>query len=359
MKHGGWALLLCLLVACAPDNQGSPGEGATVIPYDYLSTYGFFQEPMAALQPVAGVLPYTVNAPLWSDNAQKTRFLVLPEGQHIDFDLLARWSFPQGTILIKNFIFSEEVGNTEGPRRVVETRLLVYQGEDWKSHVYLWNDAQNEASRMVAGTFVDIEYRLEDGAPHNGLYVVPNTNQCKNCHGNDDRNLPIGTVTRQLNAEVERNGEMVNQLTWLAEQGAFSGPLPNLAGVPTLADPEGDGGLEERARAFLDANCAHCHSPGGDGGTSGLVLLASEADPNTYGVCKRPVAAGSGSGDLSYDIVPGAPDESIIIYRLKSLDPQIKMPEIPNLLVPERDVQLISDWISAMEPTTCGATTPP
>ena len=348
-------LVVCAILACEHAPSVAKEETAATPPYDFLSSYGFFQGELAELVPSENVLPYTVISPLWSDNAAKARFIVLPEGGKIDFDPVETWSFPQGTTIIKTFLFPEDLREPLGPRRIIETRLLVHEGPEWKNYTYIWNEEQTEARKLVAGTFVDISYLDSEGDSFKGTYVIPNTNQCKNCHSNDDRNRPIGPSARQLNTTVERDGRDINQILWLEGLGIFSEVLPDLAEIHALVDPAGSVSLDSRARSYLDSNCAHCHRPGGDGGTSGLVLLSSAPSLTSLGLCKKPVAAGSGSGGLLYDIVPGKPEESILLYRMQSLDPQVKMPEIPNLLVDEFGVELIREWILAMEPVDCFA----
>jgi hypothetical protein len=118
-------------------------------------------------------------------------------------------------------------------------------------------------------------------------------------------------------------------------------------------DPHGDAPLDARARSYLHANCSHCHRPGGGGGVSGLVLLEWEHDPNKNGVCKGPVAAGPGTGGFGYDIVPGLPEESIMIFRMGSTDPEIKMPELPNRIPDAEGIALVGAWIAAMQPPGC------
>jgi hypothetical protein len=115
------------------------------------------------------------------------------------------------------------------------------------------------------------------------------------------------------------------------------------------------GTVEQRARAFLDVNCAHCHSEKGGAHSTGLVLRYDETDPHVYGVCKNPVAAGKATGGLQYDIVPGQPDQSIMVFRLSSTEPGIMMPEIGRSLVQKEAVDLISQWITGLT-GTCGTT---
>jgi hypothetical protein len=107
--------------------------------------------------------------------------------------------------------------------------------------------------------------------------------------------------------------------------------------------------LEDRARAYLDINCAHCHSPVGAADTSGLFLdIDTEVGPQ-YGICKAPIAAGGGSGGRLVDISPGEPDESIITYRMGSTEPASMMPELGRSLSHDEGVDLIAEWIDSLD----------
>ena len=105
--------------------------------------------------------------------------------------------------------------------------------------------------------------------------------------------------------------------------------------------------VADRARAYLDINCGHCHSAVGPADTSGLWLDAATDEPRRLGLCKPPVAAGQGTGDHMFDIVPGRPEDSILIYRMASLDPGAMMPELGRGTVHEEGVALVRDWITA------------
>ena len=107
--------------------------------------------------------------------------------------------------------------------------------------------------------------------------------------------------------------------------------------------------LDLRARSWLDINCGHCHSSQGPANTSGLFLDIHQTDPYKFGILKPPVAAGRGSGDRAYDIVPGKPDQSILVYRMEENDPGIRMPEIGRTIAHKEGLQLIKDWIKEME----------
>ena len=347
-----WLLVGCGTDSPPPDPTDPPArlELALQDPAPKtLSVYGFFRSPMSAMVPVAGVLPYQVNAPLWADGAEKERFLALPPGATAtigDDEEADRWHFPEGTVIIKNFWFAMDRRRPETSTRLMETRLLVRDADGWVSHTYVWDEAQTEATRYVAGKRFNLDYTDLEGNASSQLYIVPNTNQCNHCHELDDVNHTLGLVTRQLQRTVTRDGVDVDQLNWLHAQGVVA-EAPAPVDAP-LVDPAGDAPLETRARSYLEGNCGHCHRSGGNGGTSGLILLARETHPATYGICKSPIAAGPGAGGRTADIVPGMPDSSIFIYRMESTDPEIKMPEIPNMVSDDFGVELISEWILSL-----------
>jgi len=110
------------------------------------------------------------------------------------------------------------------------------------------------------------------------------------------------------------------------------------------------GTLDQRARAWLEINCAHCHNPDGPARTSGLDLLATQTDSSKMGMRKTPTAAGRGSGGRFYDIVAGKPDASILVYRIESKEPGVMMPELSRRLIDEEGVKLIRAWIASMKP---------
>ena len=65
---------------------------------------------------------------------------------------------------------------------------------------------------------------------------------------------------------------------------------------------------------------------------------------------KPPIAAGRGAGNYKYTIVPGHPDESIMVYRINSTDPGIMMPELGRKLIHKEGLDLIRQWIEEMNP---------
>jgi uncharacterized repeat protein (TIGR03806 family) len=174
--------------------------------------------------------------------------------------------------------------------------------------------------------------------------------QCKSCHELNAEIVPVGPTIRQLNKDYHYDSGIDNQVRKMIELGWIA-DHPEQEVWPELAqwNNRESGTLEARARAYLDINCGHCHRPGGPGMNSGLDLTVFAASAHSLGIGKAPVAAGAGSGGLRYDIVPGEPDRSILVFRMKSKDPGIMMPELGRSLIHQEGIDLIEQWIKSME----------
>jgi uncharacterized repeat protein (TIGR03806 family) len=325
-----------------------PDDPGTVLsPFvfeDSLSSYDFFTGDMKDLQPAADVFPYELSTPLFSDHTIKHRFIKLPAGKSMAYRSSGIVDFPAGTIIIKNFSSL----NLSGGEKRIETRLLVLDPYDnkWKVMVYLWNDAETEAVKHITGKNLSIRVEDELGVPMTTNYKVPNTNDCKGCHINNSVVIPIGPKIRSLNFTPSFSS--VNQLQDWATKGLLTG-LP-ASGVPKLPvwDDELNFTLNERSRAYLDMNCAHCHMNGGAASYTGYWLDYDVTDSSKLGIRKAPVAAGPGSGTLNFDVVPGHADSSIVIFRMNSTTPAIAMPELARSVIHEKGVQLIREWIDSL-----------
>ena len=323
-------------------------------PFDRLSDYCFFQGELADHEPTEGVFLYDVTAELFSDHSKKKRYIVLPEGETIGFNATDRWTWPDGTILVKTFYYPIDERDSDAGKQILETRLLIKDDESWNSQIYMWDEDQQEAHRNNVGRRVDVTYTNAAGEEVAIDYRIPNRNQCSSCHGQNGDVIPIGPRTRQLTNPFENAPGEPSQLEVMDSLGMFDQPLPDLGTLPFVADPHDESApLDDRARAYLDANCAHCHNQEGRASSSGLFLDVDITHPTELGICKSPVAAGTGSGGHPYDIVPGHPEDSIMIYRMESTDPSVKMPELPITTIHRFGVDLVSQWISEMEPPGC------
>ena len=326
-------------------------------PKPLLSDYAFFTAPLAALRPAPGVFPYEVNAPLFSDYAEKARFVFLPAGQKMAYRPDAAFDIPVGAVIIKNFYYPHDAAQPEKGRRILETRLLLREEKGWKALEYIWNAEQTDAVLEVAGATFPVEWQDAAGKKQRVQYIAPNLNQCKGCHSYDGQFVPIGITTRQLNRTQGTDNQLLTwqKAGWLQLPVDFdTATAPRLAdyrqppsfGKPTAGKPATH---EAAARAYLDGNCAHCHNPHGPASTSGMFLEISQTDPERLGIGKPPVAAGRGSGNRRYGIVPGKPNESILVYRMESDDPGIRMPELGRQMMHREGVELVKNWIREMK----------
>lgn len=318
-------------------------------PFERLSEYRFFRGDLATLQPNEGVLPYDLNSPLFSDYAQKARFVWMPEGTSARYAESGVLDFPEGAVLIKNFFYEHDETDPSKGRNVIETRLLINRGEDWEAVGYIWTPDQTDAVREVIGDIQQVSWTDKSGLARTINYIIPNRNQCKSCHLSGKAQVPIGPVVRNLNKDFPYPDGTANQLEKWASMGYLSGFDPAVS-HPKVArwDDESSGTLHDRALAYLDINCGHCHNPEGSANTSGLHLVADAPLDISLGIYKAPVSAGGGTGGHAYSIVPGHPEESIMVYRMNSLDPGAMMPELGRGLVHEEGVALIRDWIRNM-----------
>lgn len=327
----------------------SAGALRDVAPLQRLSDYGFFTGPPANQAPASGTIPYRLNTPLFSDNAVKLRFLRLPQGASVRYNDSSVFDLPVGTALVKTFAFPNDARHPEKGRRLIETRVLLRDEAGWRGLTYVWDEAQSDAFLDVAGDTREVSYTDEEGRRRKHAYQIPNLNQCKGCHNLAERMTPIGPSARQLSGPLSADGKGRSQLEDWAQAGMLTG-LPAHDQLPPAIvwnDPS-TGTLEQRARLWLDINCAHCHRPQGPAGTSGLFLGAGVTDPLHLGIGKTPVASGRGSGNLRYDIQPGDPSASILLHRMASTDPGIMMPELGRTQPDPKAVALIREWIADM-----------
>lgn len=289
-----------------------------------LAEFGFFTDA-AAQRPASGVTPYRIQTPLWSDGAEKLRFVYLPAGTKAKAQGDGLLDLPVGSALIKTF-------KLEG--RLIETRVLLHRVEGWVALPYQWNREQTEARLALAGA------RLELKTPQGQTisYAIPNKNQCKECHQQQDAVVPIGPKARNLSAAW---------LTSFYKAGKLDA-VPQVSARVPLWEDRAKLAVAPVARGWLDSTCAHCHNPAGSASNSGLDLRWEQSDPIALGINKRPVAAGRGSGGLEFDVVPGHPDKSIMVYRMGSLEGGISMPEVGRASVDPDGMVAVTKWIEEM-----------
>ncbi|MFT3792506.1 MAG: SO2930 family diheme c-type cytochrome [Rudaea sp.] len=331
----------------------------------------------------AGVVPYDLNTPLFSDYAHKFRTVWMPNGAAAKYDAEGPFDFPVGTVLTKTFFYPHAASAASDAKavarnydvsrdfaagsadealdlanvRLIETRILVRREHGWEAIPYVWNAAQTDAELARTGDAIPLELVDDKNAREAFTYVVPNEAQCAGCHVTNvsaKQIEPLGPRARHLNKDYSYAGGTENQLAHWTKLGTLAG-APEPAQAPRDADwHDAKAPVADRARAYLDVNCSMCHSPTGPANTTALDLRSANANLRLLGECKPPVAAGRGTGDRLFDIVPGKPDESILLYRITSHEPGVMMPEMGRSTTHREGVELIRDWIAAMQ-GTCGA----
>jgi len=320
------------------------------IPFKKLSDYGFFEGQLRALQPDRNLVLYEPSSSLFTDYAHKSRYIWMPKGTSatIKEDIGGSFEFPDQTILIKNFYYPLDFRNPDGEKRIIETRLMVKRKGTWEAFPYIWKDDQTEAEYKVVGAEKEVKWKDLNGNEQVINYIVPNKNQCKSCHNENEVLVPIGVKAKYLNHPISFGNENKNQLVKWSENG-FLGDMQDVNHYSAMVDyNDVSQTLELRAKAYLDINCAHCHRAEGPASTSGLFLNYEETDPMKLGVYKTPVAAGFGAGSFKYAIYPGKADESIMTFRMSTNQVGAAMPEIGRVMAHQEGVELIRDWINGM-----------
>ncbi len=349
MRQSVCAALILLALGCfASCGRGSGVQSYLEEPFPKrLSDWQLFVKGATPLVPNQRVVPYDLNTPLFSDYASKYRFVWMPEGTAATYHEEEAFAFPVGAILSKTFAYPAT--DSSSGERLIETRLLVNTESGWVSLPYVWNAEQTDAILQIAGSTAHIGMTDASGQVQTIRYNIPNTNECAQCHDLSKTLLPVGTKARQLNRDFAYPDGTANQLDYWTKIGYLTGAPPSSA-APKLAvwNDSQSASMEARARAYLDGNCAHCHRANGSAGYTAFLLDWKETDPRRLGYCKSPNSAGF-SGNLAFDVVPGKPDESILIYRMQSTRAKEMMPEIGRSTIHQEGLALIREWVASLK----------
>ena len=223
--------VLVLLALSGCGREVAPQE-TPARPLERLSQYGLFGAAAADLEPGPGVIPYDLNSSLFSDYADKYRFIKLPAGTCATYREDDAFEFPVGTVIAKTFAFPTDARDRTQGRRLIETRILKHEPEGWIGLPYIWNKAQTDAVLDVAGDTVDVNWVHTDGRPRSDNYIIPNANQCKGCHKNGETVTPIGPKARHLNRDFAYSHGKENQLAYWSHVGALEGRSVSGPGSP-------------------------------------------------------------------------------------------------------------------------------
>ncbi|PRP93223.1 hypothetical protein ENSA5_44000 [Enhygromyxa salina] len=314
------------------------------------------------------VYAYDLNTVLFSDFAVKDRAIYIPPGETATYVDNGVIDFPVGTVILKSFMFPADLREPELDIDLIETRALIRYADEWKGYPYIWDHELGDAVLTVQGEVRPIDFIGLDGIERNANYLVPQKNQCLECHEIKDEldetvMTAIGPRPRYLNRGGAHLPEGTNQLTHFADAGWLTG-LPPLAEVPaawdhrSLADTPIDQmdyeTITRAARDYLDINCAYCHNPSGVNGISSQLFLNwDNTDEFHLGFCKKPGSAGKGGENREFDIVPGDAEASILVYRTETLDLGSMMPLIGRSLLHDDGSALLRAWIDGLPPGDC------
>ena len=297
-----------------------------------LSETGLFRDTKR-MTPNPAMVPYDVNAPLWSDGAGKQRFIMLPGMAKITVDADGSFRYPRGTIFVKSFL--------AGSHRL-ETRVMVLRQSGWAGFTYVWNDAQDDA-------FL-IDGRVEKDLPLNVAkrlatkrWTFPGRADCTSCHTPQAGHV-LGFRSEQLQRVRDYGGgHKESQLAAMARIGLFQGDPTRAAAWPAWTDSKAD--LGTRVRAYLDSNCASCHRPGGTGNAK-IDLRYETPLEQTFMLGEAP-----GQGDLGVAgakiIQPGKPSHSLLLLRMMRTDDK-GMPNLAHNAIDMEAVREIKRWIADM-----------
>jgi parallel beta-helix repeat protein len=344
---------------CTPEGS-QPNVEAVEVTCKSLSAYNLFADQGEPRVGANAGIHYELITPLFTDYAQKYRFIFVPGGKQAAYNSRDTLDFPVGTIIAKTFTMPRDFLNEAAGEELIETRLLIHRKEGWKALPYIWREDRSDADLALAGGTRSLSWIHKDGSSRSTDYVIPDANSCKNCHSiaraesGSGVNMetviaPIGPKARFLNMDNQYEGKAVNQLAYMEQEGVLAGlpdDLSSIDTVPHWEDTAAD--LQNRAKGYLDSNCAHCHNPGGFASNSGLFMEYWREVDTQYGICKTPVAAGAGSGGLKHAIEPGDAAASITTFRMDSNEPDVRMPEIGRSVIHEEGVALVREWINSL-----------
>ncbi|MCF0075305.1 c-type cytochrome [Dyadobacter sp. CY261] len=265
-KHFTRALALLLsLVILSNYSCNQQDEIAVNEMLPRLSDYAIFNGNASDLVPNADYKLYELASTLFTDYAEKQRLIKVPAGKTIKAVNDGLPDFPDGTVIVKTFYYFHDKRDISKGKNIIETRLLIKKDNHWKVGVFKWNREQTDAILFTSGDYQSVNWIGLDGKANVISYRFPSNADCRTCHQSDDDVVPIGPKIRNLNINVARNGVSVNQLTHLADEGVLNRVKPTWFSV--LPDYHNTSlSVEHRARAYLEVNCAHCHSDGGFAG---------------------------------------------------------------------------------------------
>jgi uncharacterized repeat protein (TIGR03806 family) len=352
----GFALLLIALGSCSrsvPYGLGTriatkpylemPAEADGRIPRLLSQTGVFSDTPKRIASP--GLIPYDLNVAFWSDAADKSRWIAVPAGQ-ILFSASGEWRFPAGTVFVKNFDLGLDAANPAVKRRL-ETRILVRDSKGGVyGAVYKWRPDGSDAELLSTSATETIQVKSATGNPQEQTWYYPSRQDCLTCHTAGAGGV-LGVKTRQLNRPFTYpSGVIDNELRTWNHLGLFTPAfkdeeLQKFTALAAAGDTRRS--LQDRARSYLDANCAQCHRPGG---TVANFDARYDTPLDKQALIDGPVLIDQGI-DRPRVISPHDIWRSIAYMRVDTTG-DIRMPPLARETIDQKGVQLLGEWINSL-----------
>lgn len=318
---------------------------------NWLSNYNLFININSETLEVNGQgISYELNSTLFTDFSDKFRFMFIPDKQSLKYEDKAPFNFPIGSTLVKVFSLSAKNEN-----RIIEVRLAINRENGWVFLPYIWDEALQDAFFHREG------YKLDTQVESNNqlidfTYEIPSSSNCLECHRSELKTKhisiqPIAPKARHLNKIIDYQGNQINQLTLWKNLDLLTNLPDDLSQIDTAPDWRDESApLQNRAKGYLDINCAHCHSDGGSAALSGLRLeYWRKSITHSHGVCN----SSHGWRGGGFDIWPGRGDISSIPIRMNHTASKDRMPPIGRTLIDQEAVKLIRSWIDSMPYQSC------
>jgi uncharacterized repeat protein (TIGR03806 family) len=290
-----------------------------------LSAYKIFKGDPTDLMPSDGFQLYELATPLFTDYAEKQRLIKLPSGTHLKSLGDGLPEFPDETILVKTFYYFKDKRKPNLGKRLIETRILIKTEGKWSVGTYLWNDLQTEAILQTMGSNQNVNWTDETGLSKNINYHIPSPIECTTCHQSAHTILPIGTKLRNMNRDVQRNGLNINQLEYLKNADILE--TLNTSNITKLPNWQNSSiKISDRARAYFDINCAHCHNKQGYSAETKLFFDFETTIDNSKIVDKK----------------------KSIISKMSASNSKDRMPKLGTTVIDEKGLELIKSYINSL-----------
>lgn len=312
-------ILFTVFTACKKDQFIQPYNNMVFL--NSLSAYSMYEGEMKNLKPTSDYLLYELGSTLFTDFAHKQRLIYIPIGLVINKINDGLPNYPEGTIIAKTFYYVNDERDETSGKHIIETRILIKKNNSWNVADYLWNDAQTDAFLIESGFNTPVHFINESGEPQTIAYHVPNNRECATCHNVSNQVIPIGPTLRNLNIPIHQDGSTINQLSYFQSLGILeSFDVNNTSALPDFHDMNND--IAERARGYLDINCAHCHFKDG-----------AAADTELY---------------FNYE---DTENESLIRERKDKIQEYLEtgvMPRVGTSVIDQEGVSLIIDYLNQL-----------